>query len=165
MPNPTVVYNDDVVGLVDRIVRVTTEVLKCQSADMVAYSEYDIARIESYLTDFEKYLNWVVSAPKMDYPETHPTPHPMPEAPEIADVDNPMVEDILRLLVRMRGEIVSSASARQPSGLVAFDEARQRNMIARARKLITDYIKSVSPIDLPESSPSAPMTGRGITGT
>ena len=84
--------------------------------------------------------------------------------PEITEVENEEVNDLLRILSAARDEMVSSQSARMGSTLIRFDESRIRAVVAKAQAFLSDYIQTQTPLDLPESSPDAPLSGPGKTG-
>lgn len=157
MPD-TAIYNDDVLGFVSRVNRIIVETVKSLSANVTSYSAADLGRLRTYIADLGLYLDWVVSQPQMDFPETHPRAVPMPTPPELPDVENPMAEDVMRLLVRLRDEMAAAQSARLPSGLIEFDDVRARAALTRLLAFVDDFIAQVSPVDLPESSPEAPMS-------
>ena len=158
------VYNDNVAGLWDRLNRFIVELVRSTSSNITEFADADVKRLKSYLNELTGYIDWIVSAPAMDYPETHPKGRTLLEPPLVPAISNPMVNDALFLLQRLRGELVSSESARRASGLTGFDEARARAVIARTESFLEDYVAKFTPLDLPESSPKAPMTGPGIVG-
>jgi len=164
MADPVQTYNDDIAGLYARINRFIVEVIKSLSANVADFGDFDTKRLRSYLDALVIYLDWVVGEPQMDYPETHPKVLVLPEPPVIPEIENPQVEDIVRLFVRLRDELIHSQSSRLPSGLVEFDNVRARRTVERAGRYLEDYIVQVSPVDLPESSPKAAMTGPGRPG-
>jgi hypothetical protein len=154
-------YNDDILGITDRIDRFLQEINKSQSANLSEYHAADLGRLKSYLSNLTVYVDWVVGQPQLDLPETSPLSLEIPALPDMPEADNPMVKDIIRLVVRMRGEILRSQSARRSTGLVKFDEERMRAVIAKCENYLEAYVEAVNPIDLPESSPDVPVTGPG----
>lgn len=158
------VYNCDVDGLARRINRNIVEIIKSQSGGVSLTVSFDVVRWGSYLNAVEAYLDYVVSQPQIDLPETHPLPVTLLPAPTIPMMENESAYDLAQLFDTMREEVVNSQSARMPSGLISHDELRLRSYISRGKKFLTDYITLVDPLDLPESSPMAPMTGAGQKG-
>lgn len=150
------VFNDDIAGIYHRINKYIVECQKSASANVAAVNEFDKARMSSYLTTISSYIDWVVAEPALDLPETHPQLVELKPKPEILDIENLMIQDCVRLWERGRDEVTASQSARNPTGLIKFDEARLRAVILKTEKYMSDYIEKVSPIDLPESSPTSP---------
>lgn len=154
-------YNDDVRGFVLRIDRFLQEMNKSQSANITEFVSFDVDRLKSYLQVCEAYLSWVSAAPQLDLPETHPLELVNPPMPELPTVENPMIDDVLRLMVRLRGEALRSQSSRRASGLVSFDLERFKAILGKIGAYLDDFVATVNPVDLPESSPSQPITGPG----
>lgn len=157
------IYNDDIVGIYSRCNRYLTEIVKASSANVSDVSPADMTRVESYLSNIAEHVGWVVATPHLDLPETHPLPRTLDSAPEIPPLENLHLEDLARLLVRGRDELINSQSARNATGLIPFDEGRFIAVITKANSLVA-HIKDVVPVDYPESSPKTPDTGTGRTG-
>ena len=102
MAEENTVYNDDILGIVTRIDRFLQEVNKSVSANLTNYTDFDTGRLTSYLGAIRNYVAWVDGQPQLDLPETSPDARVAPVAPELAEPDNPMVTDVLRLLLRMQ---------------------------------------------------------------
>jgi hypothetical protein len=158
------VFNDDVAGIWSRLIRYMEELIKSQSANLTEFISFDLERLKSYLDDVTKYLDWIVAQPQLDLPETSPREIELETPPEVPKLENPMIVDCVRLIVRARDEIANSQSARRSSGLVTFDEKRLRAVIEKCAQYLDNYVATVSPIDLPESSPRALSSGSGRTG-
>jgi len=159
-----IVYNCDVDGLARRINRNITEIIKAQSSGVSLTVSFDVKRWQSYLASVEAFLDYVVSQPQLDLPETHPLPVVQQPKPVIPSLENESAYDLAVLFDTMREELVNSQSARMPSGLISHDENRMRSYITRGKKFIQDYITVIDPLDLPESSPMTQMTGDGLKG-
>lgn len=157
------IFNDDILGVTARFNRFVTEVQKSASANVADVSEADMGRIRSYLANLGGHIDWIVSVPALDLPETHPQARDVPEGPDILALENEHLNDVVRLLVRGRDELLNSQSARNATNLISFDEGRLRAVLLKTGNLL-DHIAAVSPIDLPESSPKAMDTGSGRTG-
>lgn len=159
-----IVYNTDIAGLHARINRFITEHNKSVSANVSQVNTFDQARWLSYLNALRTYHAWMTSQPQLDLPETAPNPVTLEPNPEVTDVENESVNDLLRMLVALREETVNSQSARNPVGMIGHDTNRFLAQIEKVEKFIVDYVSKVSPLDLPESSPAAPMNQRGTVG-
>ena len=158
------VYNQDVAGLHARINRFIEEMSSSVSSDVSLFSLFDQTRLLSYTGAVKKYHDWVMSQPQMDLPETHPREYTLKANPVVPDLENESVKDVIRMLEVARDEVINSQSARMPTGLISFDSARIMAVVTKVEKFITDYVKVADPLDLPESSPDAPMTPAGKTG-
>ncbi len=150
------VFNDDIAGIYHRINKYIVECQLSASANVAAVNEFDMVRMDAYLKVITSYIDWVVAQPALDLPETHPQLVTLKPKPEILDIENLMIQDCIRLWERARDECTASQSARNPTGMISFDEKRLRAVIEKTEKYMTDHIAKVSPIDLPESSPTSP---------
>jgi hypothetical protein len=157
------IFNDDILGINARFNRYITETQKCASANVADVSDADMGRMRSYLSNLSGHIDWIVSVPALDLPETHPQSRSVPAGPDILVLENEHLNDVVRLLVRGRDELLNSQSARNATNLIAFDEARLRAVIEKTTNLL-DHIDAVTPIDLPESSPKATDSGSGRGG-
>ena len=154
MAEPHTTQNDDIVGLHNRINRTLVELYKSASANVTAVNVHDFKRTSDYLVDLTLFTDYITSPEfPLDLPDTHPFTHTLSPDPEIPDIENMMVEDLMRLLVRGRGELVLSQSSRNATGLISHDEKRWRAILVQADKFMVEYVAKVTPIDLPESSP------------
>ena len=159
-----VVYNHDVAGFYRRVNRFIEELVKAQSSGGSQILDADIARLDSYLQSIVTYRDWVVAQPQLDLPETHPRAYPLDDVPAIPELENESIMDLIRLFVLQRDELVNSQSARLGSGLIGFDDVRLMALVQKGQSFLTNYVKTTTPLDLPESSPSASMTGPGRGG-
>lgn len=158
------VYNHDIVGIYNRVNRFVEELVKSVSSGVSQMNAFDQARLLSYLKNISTYLAWVTAQPQLDLPETHPRLYALPEAPEPVTVENEEVDDVVRMLLVARDEIINSQSARQGSGLIPFDASRFLAVVKKCEAFMADYVATVTPLDLPESSPTDPMSGGGKVG-
>ncbi len=159
-----ITLNQDIAGLHSRINRAIEEVHKSVSSGVVDYREADKTRLLTYLGGLDAYHQWVIDQPQLDLPESHPHEYELDVNPTPGLVENDAANDIIRILEAGREEIVNSQSARLPSGLVIFDSTRLFAIVEKTRKLVNDYIDSVQPLDLPESSPKRGKSGPGRKG-
>lgn len=132
------VYNHDLKGLLDRMVRFSEEMIKSNSSSGSELNEFDKARIRSYLDAMSSYLDWVQSQPQLDLPESSPKEYEVADAPPSADVESEIINDLGRLTAACYEECMHSQSARKHSGLQKFDEGRVRALIAKCHSYITD---------------------------
>ena len=158
------VLNHDVKGLYDRLTRFYTEVGKSVSSGVSQYTAADQKRTMEYIAAAETYHKWVIDQPQLDLPESHPTPSELEELPDIPNVENESVNDIIRLFKGSIEEIINSQSARFASGFLPQDSVRFVAIMAKMRAFMTDYVAKVTPLDLPESSPEEPNSGHGKKG-
>jgi hypothetical protein len=157
-------YNTDVYGLVRRINRFIEEVVKSQSSGVSKTSTFDVSRMRSYIMAMRAYLNWVTSQPELDLPETGPRPTNLPVSPVIPLIENESLYDVAVLFELARDELANSQSSRMSSNLIGFDAARFTAILDKSDKFIDEYVTAVDPLDLPETSPSKEVTGKGMQG-
>jgi hypothetical protein len=156
--------NHDIKALNDRLNRFIVELQQSVSANTSSMSEADTGRALSYLESIDALHDWIVSQPVLDLPETAPRVRDLMPEPEIADVENEEINDLVNLLVIGRDELVNSQSSRHASGLIGFDSERLRSLTTKARAFIEGYVTNIAPLDLPESSPREAMTPAGRAG-
>lgn len=150
------IHNHDILGIVSRINRFVSELVKCASATQGSgMSEADIKRLKAYHAALGGYAEWVVGQPQLDLPETHPRVYSVPEDPDAGGVENETVADVIQLLIVLRDEMLLSQSSKVACGLTTHDEVRFDGVMEKVDKFITDYIEPHTPLDLPESSPKA----------
>lgn len=156
---PAFVYNNDVIGIYNRLNRFICELIGSQSSDLSMTSSYDLARLLSYLDATDKFHDWVLAADQLDLPETKGFQYPLELAPVVPALENEDLEDMVRMLVLARRELVNSQSARAGTGFpVKQDSTRLRSITDKARKFVTTYMTPVQPLDLPASSPLDSVT-------
>jgi hypothetical protein len=159
----TTTYNIDVHSVVRRYNRFIVEIQKSQSSGISQSMPYDVTRIKSYIASMNAFLNFIVSQPLLDCPETGPTEMPLPPHPTVVAMENDSAYDLLQLIEIARDEIVGSQSSRLPTNLLKFDYDRQIAYLAKLTNLL-QYVANVEPLDLPESSPMDAVTGTGQQG-
>jgi len=164
MASPGIVYNHDVVGAYNRMNRFLVELHRSVSAGVSLMTDADKGRLGSYLANIRGYIAWVVSQPQLDLPESHPREYVLEDQPNTPEVENEEINDLLRMFAAARDEVIRGQSPRLGSGLVAFDEKRILAAITKAEAFLSGYIALLTPLDLPESSPDAPLSGPGRTG-
>jgi len=159
----TTTYNTDVHSIVRRYNRMIVEMVKSQSSGVSLTNPFDIARLTAYVEAMANYQAFIVSQPLLDCPETGPTEMPLPPNADVPVIENESLADAVALMEIARDEIANSQSSRLPTNLMSFDYERQASYLAKIRKLM-EYIAKSEPLDLPESSPMADVSGRGIVG-
>lgn len=160
------VLNQDVAGLAERVDEVVYEVAKSQSANLTDMRPFDRIRISEYNAMLNSYAAWVVDAPDIDLPETHPREYPIKYISEgvDADVENKALRDLIRMYRAVITELTNSQSARAANGLTVHDKRRFDLVMEKISKFLNDYVDSTQPIDMPESAPSSEGVGPGFTG-
>ncbi len=156
-----VVNNMDIAGLVRRVRRYKYEINKCVSASLMHTTEADIARFFSYLGAIQKYFDWMVSQPQQDLPETHPMDYDLGEPEKLSPPENEALADLITQFDALETEMTFAQSARMHTSIMPHDEKRFRDIIQKINNFVTDYIQTVQPLDMPESTPLQPMTGPG----
>lgn len=159
----TSTYNTDVHSIVRRYNRMIVELVKSQSSGVSLTNPFDVARLTSYVDAMSNYQNFIVSQPLLDCPETGPTEMPLPPNAEVPIIENESLADAISLIEIARDEIANSQSSRMPTNLLSFDYERQSAYLSKIHRLM-EYIAKSEPLDLPESSPMAAVSGRGLTG-
>lgn len=159
-------YNHDCAGVLRRVHRFTYELYKSVSSSGAFVNAFDQSRWGQYLDAIDSYLDHVVAQPQIDAPESHPRKITVDLLPDedISGVENESIVDAMYYLKLACIEVANSQSSRMAAGLLPFDEARCRALVAKSRNLLTQYVSSVQPLDLPESSPAKVMSGPGRTG-
>jgi hypothetical protein len=156
--------NTDVVGYVARLDRYLIEAMNQASANTSNLKSADFQRLLSYSSARRAYLDYVSDEPDLDLPESNPKEYILDEPPKMRAIESDDLADICRMLELERYEMVHSPSARQSSGIIAFDKDRQVALIEKGERFLKNYVASVQPVDLPESSPRNETTGKGAIG-
>lgn len=165
MAAPTsITYNTDIDGIVRRINRFIVELSKSVSSNVSGTNAFDIARARSFISAVRSYAAWSSGQPALDLPETAPRSINLPVSPVIPAMENESILDLATLLELARDEISGSQSSRDPAGLKTADLKRLAAILDKADAFITGYMTAVDPLDVPESTPMAAMTGPGNTG-
>jgi hypothetical protein len=156
-----VVNNMDVAGLVRRIRRYKYEINKCVSASLMHTTAADVGRFFSYIGAIRKYFDWMVAQPQQDLPESHPTDYDLGEPEKLATPENEALADLITQFDALETEMTFCQSARMHTSVMPHDEKRFRDILTKIENFITDYIQTVQPLDMPESTPLQAMTGPG----
>lgn len=164
MADGLIVKNQDLVGIIDRMNRFIVEWNKSSNADSSTVDAFTQTRAASYLDAIDRYHSWVVAQPQLDIQETSSKTYPLEPLPEIVNVENESLNDMIRFLVTVRDELINSQSARESCGVLPDDSSRLTSGIAKIRAFLVDYVSPTVPLDLPKSSPREQRTGPGKTG-
>jgi hypothetical protein len=161
---PPGVFNVDVTYLADKLARYAAEVQMSVSSNVAFVNEFDMARLQNYLTDIDRAMSYILDQPQLDLPESHPMLHPIQPFPQMRDMESDEWDHVVRLLRSGYIELVNSQSARLGAGLMPFDARRVTALVAKTRQWLNDYVSERSPMDLPETSPQQAMSPAGSSG-
>lgn len=156
-----VVYNHDVKGIHDRLNRFIVEMNRANSANVSAFSLHDNKRLRSYIAAIRKYVDWVMTQPLLDLPETSPREYLLDKEPELVVTENEAVNDVVRMLLLARDELAASQSARLSCSMTSHDVARFRAVIDKVELFLDMYVEEHQPLDLPETAPMTAMAPAG----
>ena len=161
---PSGIYNLDATYLADKIARYAGEVQMSVSSNVAFVNEFDMARLQQYLTDIDRAVSYINDQPQLDLPESHPMVHQIQPFPTMRDMESDEWDHVVRLLRSGYIELVNSQSARLGAGLMPFDSRRITALVAKCRQWLNDYVAERSPMDLPETSPQQAMSPAGKSG-
>lgn len=156
--------NHDLVGINKRIKRFAFELVYSVSSGVSEIRSADMERLQAYLHALTAYKGWVVSQPQLDLPASHPRIWEVEDSLNLQQVENEMVDDLVHILDVLNYELLHSQSSRLPQGLNEFDSKRFDMVMRKAEDFVSHYIEMATPLDLPESSPKMPSSGKGRTG-
>jgi hypothetical protein len=156
-----VVNNMDIAGLVRRMRRFKEEVHKCQSSSLMHTTNKDLDRFRSYLNALVFYFDWMVAQPQQDLPEWHPKDIDLGEPEQLSLPENEALVDLIQQLDALEAEMAYSQSARMHTSVMQHDETRFREIVAKIDAYIDNYVATIQPLDMPESTPRREMTGAG----
>jgi hypothetical protein len=161
------VLNQDVAGLAERTDEVIYELAKSQSANLTDMRPFDRTRIDEYNAMLIRYAEWLVAAPDVDLPETHPRSYSITFLTEdmSIDVENKALRDLIRMYQAVITELTNSQSARAANGLTTHDKRRFDLLMEKIQKFLTEYVDETQPLDMPESAPSSDAVGPGFLGS
>jgi hypothetical protein len=90
-----IVYNYQVAGLIRRLRRFRFESVKAASSGLAHVSGHDLVRARAYLKAVISYLDWVVSQPQLDLPESTPTSIDLGEPEALEMPENESLVDMM----------------------------------------------------------------------
>lgn len=158
------IYNHDIANLIKRLRRFKVEIVKSVSSGISEMGEHDLLRLNSYLDCAKSFKKWMVEEPILDLPETSPMEIVLEEMPVLSEIENDDLSLVHTMMNLIESELLNSQSARRSTGLISHDAIRFDTYITKIENFIDGFIVPVSPLDLPESSPSTPMSGPGNLG-
>jgi len=160
------VLNQDVAGLAERTDEVVFELLHAQSANLTDMRPFDRTRIDEYNGMLNRYAAWLVDAPDVDLPETHPRAYAIKYISEevSVEVENKAIRDLVRMYQAIITELTNSQSARAANGLTVHDKRRFDLLMQKIQKFLSEYVDETQPLDMPESAPSSDAVGQGFVG-
>lgn len=161
------VLNQDVAGLAERTDEVIYELAKSQSSNLTDMRPFDRTRIDEYNAMLNRYAAWLVAAPDVDLPETHPRTYTIKFLTEDMhlDVENKALRDLMRMYQALITELTNSQSARAANGLTVHDKRRFDLVMDKIEQFLTSYVDATQPIDMPESAPSSASVTSGYLGS
>jgi hypothetical protein len=159
-----ITYNYQIAGLISRLRRFRFESVKAASSALAHVNEHDFRRAKSYLAATVAYIDWIVSQPQLDLPESTPREIDMGAAEVVSMPENEALVDLMRMYDIFETEMANSQSARLGDSLISHDEKRARDLLAKMEAFLDNYVATIQPIDLPESAPLRAQTGPGRTG-
>lgn len=153
-------HNPSIWLIITKIDRIIKELADSRTANSTSSSGHDTARMDSYVSDFVRLVEHLVTEPDLDWVATHPDTWALSEEPPLPELENEDVLFALNDLIRTRREITRSQSGRNPSGIAAPDYDRMISFIGKVEDFVNNYISpkgdSGTPLDLPESSNKVP---------
>jgi hypothetical protein len=165
MPMAAQVNNLDIVFLNAKLVRIVKEAQHCQSSNVSIVNEFDLARFNVFLTDLDAVVAWVQGQPHLDLPESAPTVFDLTDLEAVILGENDAINTFVQMIRTARMELVNAQSARMPAQLIDVDAVRFSAVVQKCRAFLADYVSKSPTLDLPESSPSEPVTAPGSLGT
>jgi len=159
------IKNHDIIGIYDRMNRFIVEMNKAVSADVSDVISFDQARLASYLDAIDRLRIWIVAQPQQDFTESTEMVFTLEAEPDVVNVENESINDVIRMMTLARTDLINSQSARKPSGLDPADATRLTAFVEKIRTFLNEYIIPTVPLDLPQSSPMEGRTGAGKRGT
>lgn len=154
---PTQVSNMDIAGICDRIAMYAIEVQNCQSSlQGGVFLPYDMARTASYLDRLDECIDAFNKTP-MDLPKssnyTFSVLKPFPGDPDLENVENQDIKDVLRRFKSLWLEAANSQSADLSSGIIDADVSRLQAVLNSCRDVL-NLAKNI--MDLPENPSNVP---------
>jgi hypothetical protein len=160
---PNAIHNMDIERLYDMHNRVVFEIQKSASESGTSFHEADIGRIKAYSKWIQDFKEWVVKRPRQDHPETHPELIDLEAPINFQKGENDAFNQLQRMVIAARDELVMSASANQTTWLDDPDSIRFDQHWEKIDSLVSDHIDEITTVDTPESSPREIGQGKGRT--
>ena len=176
MYHVTTVANPDIQTFAEMIDQRLVEILKSVSGALDDYMGPDKVRLKSYVEELRNFKAWFMKQPEPDRPNQHPEKLGIDYQSNKESFTDPVTgeEELLiqkpenmsaRAAAGQMREVLAStvlgASRNRCGGMNAHDSRRVDDELNRLEDLLDSYIENNLPVDLPETNPSAPMTGHG----
>ena len=161
----SVIYNHDTAALCRSVRRISAELYKSVSSGTSGMNSFDQARCKANVAASRSLLAWVNSQPDLDLPESHPNALEVSDPAKYPAVESDSINLALDICYACEVEILNSSSAREAAGMNKFDSGRLGATLDKIDSLVDKHIAIAEPVDLPESSPSEPLSGAGAKGT
>ena len=154
-----ITLNMDIASLVRYLDRYIIELMDSTSSSTTDVRNADKIRLTSYIDALKKRKLAIFDQPELDCPKTNRVSYELPELPEIKPMDNDMIKDVIELLVMIRQEVAQApGSVNMPNGYTLPDSIRFDVYVTKLEQYVATFLEPVEPLDLPETSPSAPPT-------
>jgi hypothetical protein len=152
---PTNVSNMNIPGIVERMDRMTYEMLESEAAKLNDIPSFDIKRIQDQSAALQGYVKTIYESAPLDLPHSYEAMYPIHYATQGYDYDatkNKAIRDLARYLVNGWVQWSRSESADRSNGLYPADYNRFVALMATFDNLIDAYIKQYTPLDTPAQS-------------
>lgn len=159
---PDRVSNFDIAGICNRVTMYAIEIQSSATAYQGGtFLEADMKRAASYFDRIDECITAFNKTP-LDMPKvsnfTFAVLKPFPQDPDLEQVENQDVGDILRRLKALWIEAANSQSADLSSGINSFDVERFRGILGSCRDVLNMAADSM---DLPENPSNTPIPTGG----
>ena len=176
MYHVTNVANPDIATFAEMTDQRLVEILKSASGALDDYTTPDKIRMQAYVNELRAFKAWFMQRPEPDRPNQHPEQLGIDYQSNQESFEDPVTQEEVALIQKPENmaaraaaqqmrEILAStvlgASRFRPGGMNAHDSRRVDDELDRLEFLLTEYIEQLLPVDLPETNPSAPLTGHG----
>jgi hypothetical protein len=176
MYHVTNVANPDIATFAEMADQRLVEILKSASGALDDYTAPDKKRLGDFVNELRAFKAWFMQRPEPDRPNQHPEQLGIDYQSNKESFEDPVTQEEV-ILVQKPENMASRAAAQQmreviastvlgasrfrPGGMNAHDSRRVDDELDRLEFLLTEYIMELLPVDLPETNPSAPLTGHG----
>lgn len=176
MYHVTNVANPDIATFAEMTDQRLVEILKSASGSLDDYTTPDKIRMQAYVNELRAFKAWFMQRPEPDRPNQHPEQLGIDYQSNQESFEDPVTQEEVALIQKPENmaaraaaqqmrEILAStvlgASRFRPGGMNAHDSRRVDDELDRLEFLLTEYIEQLLPVDLPETNPSAQLTGHG----
>lgn len=170
------VANPDIATFAEMADQRLVEILKSASGALDDYTMPDKTRLGNFVEELRAFKAWFMLKPEPDRPNQHPEQIGIDYQSNQESFEDPVTQETVLLIQKPENmaaraaaqqmrEIIAStvlgASRFRPGGMNAHDSLRVDTELDRLESLLNEYISKLLPVDLPETNPSAPLTGHG----